>query len=250
MTGKNPHEMSFSEFAEAIRASWVSSVASPSNTPANYAEWLIDVWDTAGKRGNYTIYWHNEALKSALPPEAQKYQFDDLSLYPITARLGLDPESDEDNSKAAEVLAIRNAWVTSIQHHYGQSATAIPSCTLTNAAAAEYVLLTSGLIHPWIQERIRQHKAEQSRKKQEQAIKGEQQIEMSDDPNWPGTRVIHARLPELSPDEVAWRRAILEEKQRNIAYWIECFEFENGRWSSSFEMDAWNAQRVMESLNK
>lgn len=239
MPAKKPYEMSFAEFAEAIWSGWSIGMANPFKPTATHSEWLTSIWDSADKRCTYSTYWINVALKNELPPEAQKYQFDDLSLYPITARLGLDPDSDADNSKAAEVLAIRNAWVTSIQHHFGQSATAIPSCTLTNAAAAEYVLLTSGLIHPWIQERIRQHKAEQSRKKQEQANKANRPIEMSSDPNWPNTQVIHGYLEPRTPHE----QALHENEMKDIRYWLKEFGSVDEGWASEFEMDTWYAQR-------
>lgn len=243
MAAKKPYEMSFAEFAEAIRPSWGISVASPFKPTATHSEWLTSIWDSAEKRCTYSTFWSNDALKNELPLEAQKYQFDDLSLFPITARLGLDPESDEDNSKAADVLALRNAWITSIQHHYGQSATDTSRWTLTKEALAEYVLLTSGLIHPWIQEKIRQHKAEQSRKKQEQANKAHRPIEMSSDPNWPNTQVIYGRLEPRTPLEQAAYQAAREESMKDIRYWLEEFRPADGRWASEFEMDTWYAQR-------
>lgn len=239
MAAKNPYEMSFAEFAEAIRPGWVVSVANPFKPTTTHSEWLTSIWDSAENRCTYSIYWINDALKNELPPEAHKYQFDDLSLFPITARLGLNPESDEDNSMAAEVLAIRNAWITSIQHYYGQSATDVPSDMLPNDTAVEYVLLTSGLIHPWIQERIQRHIAEQNRKKLEQTKKVNRPVEMSSDPNWPGTQVIHARLDPPSQHEQTWRG----EEMKDIRYWLEEFGSADGMWASEFEMDIWYAQR-------
>lgn len=239
MAVAKPYEMSFAEFAEAIRPGWVISVANPFKPTTPHSEWLTSIWDSTDNRCTYSIYWINDALKNELPPEAQEYQFDDLSLFPITARLGLDPESDADNSKAAEVLAIRNAWVTSIQHHYGQSATDTPRYTLTKEASAEYVLLTSGLIHPWIQEIIQRHIAKQNRKKLEQADIANRPVEMSSDPNWPSAQVIHAHSDPLLAQEQAWR----EEKMKDIGYWLEEFRSADGMWASEFEMDTWYAQR-------
>lgn len=239
MVVKKPHEMSFAEFAEAIRPVWMISVTNPFKPTTTHSEWLTSIWDSTDNRCTYSIYWINDALKNELPPEAQKYQFDDLSLFPITARLGLDPETDADNSKAAEVLALRNAWITSIQHHYGQSATDTPRCTLTKEASAEYVLLTSGLIHPWIQERIQRHIAEQSQKKLEQADKASHPVEMSSDPNWPSAQVIHAHSDYFPAHEQTWR----EEEMKDIRYWLEEFRSNDGMWASEFEMEIWYAQR-------
>lgn len=251
MTTKKPYEMTFVEFAEAIRPSWCTSLGS-STLSSDNPEWLTSVWNSADKRGIYHVIWYNALLKNELPPEAQKYQFDDLSLYPITARLGLNPEIEKDNIKAAILLAVRNAWITAIQHHYGQSATDLPSCTLTNAAAAEYVLLTSGLVHPWIKEQVFQHIEEQNLKKLEQAGQAELPVEMSEDPNWPNTRVIHVRASEC-PHEKSWRedqQARLEEEMKDIRYWLEKFKFEDGKWSSEFEVDAWDAQRDIDIANQ
>lgn len=243
MATVKPYEMTFVEFAEAIRPGWCISLANPFKPTTTHSEWLTSVWDRAERRCTYSIYWVNDALKNELPPEAQEYQFDDLSLHPITARLGLDPESDEDNSKAAELLAVRNAWITSIQHHYGQSATNVPHYTLTEEASAEYVLLTSGLIHPWIQESVQRHIAKQNRKKQEQADIANRPVEMSSDPNWPSTQVIHALAGESCPHEMAHRQAMLEQAMEGIEYWLEEFRSADGMWASEFEMDTWYAQR-------
>jgi hypothetical protein len=252
MTAKKPYEMTFVEFAEAILPSWGTSLGS-STLSSDNPEWLTSVWNSADKRGIYHVFWHNDPLKNELPQEAQKYQLDDLSLYPITTRLGLNPEVEKDNIKASILLAVRNAWITAIQHHYGQSTTTIPSCTLTNAAAAEYVLLTSGLVHPWIKEQIRQHIAEQNLKKLEQADKAELPVEMSSDPNWPNTRVIHVRATETCPHEQVWRedqRTMLEEEMKDIRYWVNLFRHTDVGWNSEFEMDAWNAQRDIDIANQ
>lgn len=252
MTAKKPYEMTFTEFAEAIRPSWGTSLGSLKRS-SDDPEWLTSVSNSADKRGTYHVFWYNDLLKNELPPEAQKYEFDDLSLYPITARLGLNPEVERDNIKASILLAVRNAWITAIQHHYGQSATDIPSCILTNAAAAEYVLLTSGLVHPWIKEQIRQHIADQNRKKLGQADKAELPVEMSSDPNWPNTRVIHVRPTETCPHEQAWRedqQTMLEEEMNDIRYWVDLFRHTDGGWDSGFEMDAWNAQRDIDIANQ
>lgn len=238
--------MTFTEFAEAIEPYWLISSARPSKNSSYDSDWLTSVWNSADNRWTYCINWRNDALKNELPPDAHQYRFDDLLLHPITERLGLDPGVDADNCKAAELLAIRNAWITAIQQHYGQSTTDIPGCTLTNAAASEYVLLTSGLIHPWIQERTRQHIADQNRKKLEQADKANIPVEMSSNPNWPSAQVIHARATEPSPHE----QAMHEEEMKGIRYWLEKFKSEDGCWSSEFEMDAWDAQSDIDIANQ
>lgn len=101
-------------------------------------------------------------------------------------------------------------------------------------------------MHPWIKEQVRQHLTEQNKKKLEGAGKTELPVEMSGDPNWPSAQVIHARSPESSP----YKQAMHEERMKDIRYWLEEFKFEDGKWSSEFEMDAWDAQRDIDIANQ
>ena len=243
---KKPYEMTFVEFAEAIKPRWMISRASPSKRHLGDSEWVTSVWNSADNRWIYCINWGNDTLKNELPPAVQSSQFDDLSLHAITKNLGLDPASQDDNIKVSEILATRNAWIAAIQHHYGQSATDIPTYTLTDSAAAEYVLLTSGLIHPWIQGKFRQHIADQNQKKMEQAEKATLPTEISNDPNWPNAQVIHAHASEPSASALEE----CEEKMKDIGYWLDQFRSEDGLWSSEFEMHAYDAQCDIDIANQ
>lgn len=245
MPTKKPYEMNFVEFAEAIQPGWSSGLGSIKRS-SDDPVWLTSVWSSADKRGVYGVYWHNDRLKNELPPEAKRYQFEDLSLHPFTERLGLNPEVENDNIKASMLLAVRNAWLASIQHHYGQPATAIHSCTLSSAVAVEYVLLSSGFNHPWIKEQIRQHIAEQNRKRMEQDSKPKPPVELSNDPNWPGAQVIHVRATKLTPNEQAMR----EERLKDIRHWLDKFKFEDGCCTSIFELRAFDAQSDIDIANQ
>jgi hypothetical protein len=243
---KKPYEMTFVEFAEAIIPGWMVNLANPSKRQLGDAEWLTTVWNSADNRLTYCVYWANDILKNELPPEMQSFQIDDLSLHPITKNLGLDPASKDDNIKASELLATRDAWIGAIKQHYVQSATDIPTYTLTDAAAAEYVLLTSGFQHPWIQRKVLQHIAVQSRKNSERAEKVDLPTEMSNDPNWPNAQVIHARASELAASALTE----CEEKKKDIDYWLNQFISEDGCWSSEFEIHAYDAQCDIDIANQ
>lgn len=247
MAAEKPYRMTFTEFAEAIRPRRGIGLSIPSKSPSVYSEWLICVWNSADNRLTYSVSWANDALNKELPPEARQYRFDDLVLHPVTERLGLDPSSNEDNCKVAELLATSNAWISAIQNHYRQFGADGRHDAFTNAAAAEYVLLTSDWIrHPWIQEKVRQYIAAKNRQELEQAGKANQPVEMSSDPNWPGTEVIHARAATQSSDELATR----DKEQKDIRYWLEKFRSEDGRWTSVFEVHTWYAQDDINTANQ
>ncbi len=236
---KKSYEMNFSEFAEAIRPGRSGWLTNPLKRSLDSAEWLANVWRTTDVRITYGINWRNGILKNELPPEAREYEFDDLLLHPTTTKLGLDPASGEDNRKAAELLAIRNAWIASIQNRYGQTKDVAACFELSLSAAAEYVLLTSDCIqHPWIQWRVRQHIADQNLKQLEQASKPAIPVEMSNDPKWPSVTVIHGRATEPSAQDISTH----EEEKKDIRYWLKEFKSEEGLWTSEFDVYAYDAE--------
>jgi hypothetical protein len=245
-----PYDMTFTEFAEAIRPGGGVMLANPLKRLSDDPEWLTSVWNSADNRATYYVVWLNASLKNELPPDAREYRFDDLSLHSFTKKLGLDPNSQDDNGKAAKLLAIRNAWITAIQHHYGQSATGIPQYTLTNIATHEYLLLTSGLFHPWMQEKVRRHIEEQDQKSLERADKTKFLVEMSSNPNWPDTPVISIRSNTKSPLEEAEHQAAREERMKDIRYWLEKFKSDEGNWTSKFEIYACDAQGDINIANQ
>lgn len=246
MLTKKPYEMSFAEFAETIRPSWLIYVSPPLKWPSVYSEWLVTVWDSSESHLTYMVLWRNDALKNELPPESKEYRFDDVSICPITERLGLDSDSQDDNCLAAQMLALRNAWVSAIQNYYEQ--TEQYSAPLLNDIAVEYVQLSSGFKHPWIQNEIEGYLAEKKELELEKSSDDCSKNEISTDQNWPGTNVIHARGP--CPHELAMYEGHQREKEKSIQYWIDLFESQDGSWTSEFEMYADEAQGDIDVANR
>lgn len=236
---KKPYEMNFAEFAEAIVPKQGWRVTTPLERTQGSADWLTNVWRSTDSRITYSVNWENDALKIELPPVARRHEFEDLLLFPIMEGFGLNIESIDDRHKTAELLATCKAWITSIQNRYGQSNEVGACFELSLSAAAEYVLLTSDWMqHPWIQRQIRQHIEVESLKKLELASKPALPVEMSSNPLWPGTQVIHAKVYEPSAQELARH----EEEMKDIHYCLKKFKSEKGKWTSEFDIYAYEAE--------
>ncbi|MDH2918870.1 MAG: hypothetical protein PXX73_06730 [Sideroxydans sp.] len=238
MTSKKPHEMTFIQFAQAISPGWSTRVKFPLKDGLCDPKWITSVWDSTENGTDYGVYWHNQALANQLPSDAQRYRFDDFFLHPFTEKLGLNPSVSADNVKAAQLLATRNAWIAAIQDYYGQYSPNLGITMLSRGAAAEYLLLTSGVIHPWMEKEVRLYITEQKEKKLQEANIPKAPIEMSSNPNWPNTQVIYARTSEPT----AQQRAELAERQKSIQYWLDLYYDQDGRWTSAYEMNASYAQ--------
>lgn len=238
MISKKPHEMTFIQFAQAISPGWSTRVKFPLKDGLRDPKWITSVWDSTENGTVYGVYWHNQALANQLPSDAKRYRFEDFSLHHFTEKLGLNPSISADNVKAAQLLATRDAWIAAIQEYYGRYSPNLGITMLSQGAAAEYLLLTSGVIHPWMEKEVRLYITEQNQKKLQEANKPKVPVEMSNNPNWPNTQVIHARASEPT----AQQRAELEEKQKSIQYWLDLYYDQDGRWTSAYEMDASYAQ--------
>ncbi|MDD4978723.1 MAG: hypothetical protein PHI29_08830 [Gallionella sp.] len=186
----------------------------------------------------YGVYWCNSALAKLLPATAKRYKFDDDNLHPFTKKLGLNPAENFDNIKAAQLQATRDAWIAAIQEHFGQYSPTNELPKLSPETATEYVLLTSGAIHPWMENEVRRYLVRQNQKKLIEANEPKMPVEMSSNPNWPNTQVIHARSGEWT----ARQQAEQEEKEKNIQYWLDLYYAEDGRWTSVYEIHATDAQ--------
>lgn len=246
MSPKKPHEMTFIQFAQAISPGWSISVKFPLKDGLCDPKWITSVWDSTEKGSVYGVYWNNQALANQLPSDAQRYRFDDFTLHPFTEKLGLNPAVDTDNVKAAQLRATRDAWITAIQEYYGQYFPNLGITMLSQGAAAEYLLLTSGVIHPWMEKEVRRYITEQNQKKLQEANIPKLPVEMSSDPNWPSSQVIHARASEPT----AQQRAKLEEKQKSIQYWLDFYYHDEDRWTSEYDMHAWHAQEDIDIANQ
>ncbi len=226
------HEMSLTQFASAMVPSWVMSCTNPLDVQPNQAQWLTSLWNSADKRLTVTISWLDTPLKDELPPDALRYRFDDLSLHASVLALGLDVGDQTDLRKVAELLATHNAWLSAIQSHCRQSAE-----VFANNVAQDFVRLSSDwLQHPWVLDSVRRYKEEQAKKKV--LLANSAPREMSSDPLWPNSEIVHGRCDPLSPEEEVQR----QKELRSIGYWIKKFELDNQCWSSEFDMCAWDAQ--------
>lgn len=232
MAARKIHEMIFSDFAQAIVPDWVISLTNPVSPSLNQAEWLTSSWNSADRRLTHSIYWRDGSLTSELPFESLKYHFNDFELRPIAQILGLDPTSDADHRKVAELLSSRNAWLNAIQCYCHQPSAAGQRRILDYDVADDFVRLTCNwLQHPWVQESVQQHIIGKS------AQTG-CTIDLSSDPTWPNPQVNQAHFVPLSRSE----QAKLEAEKNDINYWLTKFESDDRSWSSEFEVYAWDAQ--------
>src|SRR5665811_645373 len=122
---------------------------------------------------------------------------------------------------------MRNAWVSAIQNYYEQ--TEQYSASLLNDIAVEFIRLSSGFKHPWIQNEIWRYLAEEMGRELEKSGDDYSKHEISTNLNWPRLRVVHAREP--CPDELVmseemekyiqhYELAMNEEREKDIQHWI------------------------------
>lgn len=130
---KQAHEMSFQEFAESA------------NLSAG-----VNRWPQVGASADvvsYTVYMNGQTAEM-LPESAREHEFRDVLLYPLTEKLGLDPHSVRDNTKVAELLALRHSYMTavleasSVNHQHSAG------------TLADYELLSEKMMHPFIRAAI------------------------------------------------------------------------------------------------
>jgi hypothetical protein len=234
MVAPNIHDLTFTQFADAMVPSWLICQTNPLDVQPNPFQWLASLWSSTDQRATISIGWQDTPLKAALPPTALTYRFDDLSLHASALALGLDAGVHDDLRLVAELLATRNAWLSAVDHHCRQSAE-----VLNNDVAQDYVRLSCNwLQHPWVQDRVQRYKVEQATEKAQEALRPAAPQEMSSNPLWPSTQVIYGRCDPLTPHEEAHRQAQMD----GIDHWIMQFESADRRWSSEFDMNAWEAQ--------
>lgn len=246
MTARRVHEMTFAQFGQTISPSWGIRLADPMHTPSDKLAWLGTVWKRADRRLKFSVSWCDSDLNGMLPPEAQRYQFDDSELRAPALALGLDPAEDADMVKTSELFATCKAWLCAVTVHCRNCATAGVPVGLAPDVLDDFVRLSCHWMrHPWIQESIQHHRKQSQLSKLTQANDVGKGSETSDDPRWPETKVIYGRSPDLTPQEAA----DAEAKKNSIGYWIEKFDFDSKKYSSKFEMIAWDAKDDIDVAN-
>lgn len=123
-----PSEMSFAEFADAMKPS-----GAVNRFPAIGAG--ADVY-------SYSVYM-NGPMTAALPEHALEHTYKDVMLHALTEKLQLDSASARDNLKVAEIVAVRGTWMSAVLERSSKTA-------LLDQVVKDYELLTKGLTHPWI----------------------------------------------------------------------------------------------------
>lgn len=138
MSLKTPAEMSFAEFATAVK---------PSGAVNRFPSLGVgvDVY-------SYSVYM-NGPLATELPEHSREHAFKDVTLHALTEKLQLDSGSARDNLKVAELVALRGSWMSAVlEASVGQ---ARPSAQVSE----DYALLTKGMAHPWIADELKTQRA-------------------------------------------------------------------------------------------
>lgn len=133
---KQPHEMTFSEFVEAVKPS------------AGMNRW--PQLGEAKEVVSYSVYMNGEIV-DRLPQAAREQEYRDVALHALTEKLGLDSHSLRDNLKVAEVVAVRHAYMTAVLE-------ASMAFALSPEVQDDYALLTNQMSHPIIQAQIEEQK--------------------------------------------------------------------------------------------
>lgn len=143
MAAKQPHEMLFREFVQAVRPTGAVNKLPP----------IGDGDDVL----TYSVYM-NGPMAGQLPVEAQEHHYKDVMLHALTEKLGLDPTSFRDNMKVAECVAVRGAWMaTVLEATMMRDGTSV---RLADEVEQDYVALTKGLLgHPLIREQVAAQRA-------------------------------------------------------------------------------------------
>lgn len=135
---EKPYNMSFAKFADMVKPS-----GAVNRFPSIGAG--MDVF-------SYSVYL-NGPLAEELPADIQEHQFKDVMVHALTDKLGLNSESFRDNLKVAEMVTTRNAWMMVVL-----DASLDQSISLSEEVKNDYALLTNGMTHPWILDKLTQQK--------------------------------------------------------------------------------------------
>lgn len=136
---KKPHEMTFSEFAEAVG-------------PAGAVERMPQL-GSAHEVLTYSVYMNGPAA-SELSADAQEHRYRDVMLHALTEKLGLNAVAFRDNLKVAELVATRSAWMMAVLDASLQRTGDGRPYALPPEVMHDYEIISEGLTHPWIQEQV------------------------------------------------------------------------------------------------
>lgn len=167
---------------------------------------------------------------------ADTYSFDKEVLMTLAEKMGLDQTSQRHLAKISEILGIRQAWVALQQNRIVNQHKFEIDFLLSKEEAIDLAILTLGLNHPWIHQKIDQ-------------IKNEDHPDPNDfsEPVEAWHNFNHRQsLNNKDPNDPVWKAHLekfsqYKEKQNslklNIRYWIKEFNFENGSFKSMLEAE-------------
>lgn len=136
------HEMRFEDFYAAVRPTGAVNRL----PPVGAGEDVL----------TYSVYM-NGALAKELSDGLGEQHYKDVMLHALTEKLGLDSTSYRDNIKVAEIVAIRNAWMSTVLEATMQRDN--QAVNLSDEITHDYELLTKGLSHPVLLEQVEAQRA-------------------------------------------------------------------------------------------
>jgi hypothetical protein len=132
-----PHELTFAEFAEAVKPSAG-----------------MNRWPQLGASADVTSYsvYLNGPVAQQLSQNLQEQEIRDVALHALTEKLGLNPHSMRDNLKVAEIVALRHSYMSMLLD-------ASMVHKLTETVQHEYMAVADQLNHPYVRDQIAQQQA-------------------------------------------------------------------------------------------
>ncbi len=103
---------------------------------------------------SYTVCM-NGAVIGALPAESLNQAFEDDRIQKLTEKVGLDTNSLRDKLKVAELVAVRNAWMSAVL----DATTDVSGGGLSSGVLDDYESLTDSLDHPWVVAQVEAQKS-------------------------------------------------------------------------------------------
>lgn len=186
---------------------------------------------------------------SGLEKEVWRFRFDEALIVALTEELGLDMGSQRHKVKAAEILAIRNAWVGLLQGKFAGLERRDIELALSGAntnIAIDFVTLSFGFNHPWIEEKvhllqIENHPDPNDFRDPEDIMEGRRLRSMLEQ------KVNHDSARLESQREESTFQSLVED---GIAYWIDEFGLQDRLWRSEYEPDAYHAEQDIKAAKQ
>ena len=248
MITKHIHEMTVAEFGPRLRPIMMYGFLFPMDDCGDKLAWLASVWRREERKAIFRVFWGNDLLNDLLHPEARQYQFTDLELREPALALGLDVTCEADMGKLTALMGTCKAWYCAVMAHCRDCAARGLPEQLSPSVLADFVRITCNwMLHSWVQESVRRYLDIQSKSlKLTQAQQADNQTETLRNPLWPDAIVIHAKHYEPSQGEID--HALSEESK--IRYWIDHFTCENGKYSSQYDLKAWDVRDDIDTAKR